>query len=240
MLLKTAAVSVEARVLDIDLDALLPVSSTGTTFSLAQKLSYRFDKVMRRKSGQAKFLVLFSLAFVSSFAAVQQQVNATGKYTEAVWEVWGMLIDPGQAVDESDGSRPAVTRVVASLSAIGGIMILAVLLGFIVEAIQSMMAKLKKGANAVVEQGHTLLLGYSAFSVDIILEICDANTSDGGGVIVVLTDRVVEDLEKEFHAIVPEKALLGSEVVFRHGNVLNPGDLVKVGGAHRALVNGSL
>ena len=45
-----------------------------------------------------------------------------------------------------------------------------------------------QGLGNVVEKDHSLILGWTSFTVQYILEICLANESEGGGVIVVLDD----------------------------------------------------
>lgn len=111
---------------------------------------------------------------------------------------------------------------------LGGIVFFAIIIGFVVDAIQEKMESLKKGRSNVVESGHTVMLGWTPFSVAFILELCDANSSDGGGTIVVLAEKEKEDLEIEFFMQVKRKQLLGSNIVFRSGNPMTSSDLLKV------------
>jgi hypothetical protein len=184
------------------------------------------------------FLVFGSSAFLFTMGALQRKVNDSGEYMEACWEVYGFLIDPGRSFSEDVPygdfwAWPPIPRTIAMITTLGGILILAILVGLIVEGIQSLMTRLKAGTTAVAEQGHTLMLGWTEYSIDIIREICDANASDGGGVIVVMSELGTADLENDFSALVTKKELAGTRVVFRRGNVLNGADLVKVA-AHRA------
>ncbi|KAH8048044.1 ATP binding protein [Aureococcus anophagefferens] len=56
---------------------------------------------------------------------------------------------------------------------------------------------LKLGNSAVVEQDHTLVLGYSENLRPLIAQVALANESEGGGAVVVLTDRIpIADLTK--------------------------------------------
>ena len=103
-----------------------------------------------------------------------------------------------------------MARLVAFCGTCCGILILAVLLGFIVDgkhgypgknrslngpclpAIHAMMSKLYQGMNPIAERGHSLMLGWSMYSIDTILELCEANASEGGGMVVVLTSMNTE------------------------------------------------
>jgi hypothetical protein len=67
-------------------------------FSWQRRFSWRFDQIMRNKTGQARFLLLVALALLLTLALAQREVNASGSYYEAIWEVWGFLVDPGAQV----------------------------------------------------------------------------------------------------------------------------------------------
>ena len=47
----------------------------------------------------------------------------------------------------------------------------------------------RQGLTSVVEKNHTVILGWTDRTVLIILEICEANSSEGGGVIAVLDEQ---------------------------------------------------
>ena len=51
------------------------------------------------------------------------------------------------------------------------------------------MSDLRKGKSAVKEWNHTLLIGWTDRSIAFIQQICLANESEGGGVIVVLSEE---------------------------------------------------
>ncbi len=59
----------------------------------------------------------------------------------------------------------------------------------------------------------------------LVLQICIANESEGGGVVVVLADRDKEAMEAELHQTLSAADLKGTEVVFRRGSPLSSLDL---------------
>ncbi|KAH8057027.1 ATP binding protein [Aureococcus anophagefferens] len=76
-----------------------------------------------------------------------------------------------------------------------------VIFGFVVSVTSEVMGArveaLKLGNSAVVEQDHTLVLGYSENLRPLIAQVALANESEGGGAVVVLTDRIpIADLTK--------------------------------------------
>ncbi|GMF20949.1 unnamed protein product [Phytophthora fragariaefolia] len=78
-----------------------------------------------------------------------------------------------------------------------------------------------------------LLLGWSDKSISLIRQICLANASENGGVIVVLAEIDKEELEAELESQMRHEELRGTRVIFRTGTPLLSVDLLKVS-AHRA------
>jgi len=72
------------------------------------------------------------------------------------------------------------------------------------------------------------MLGWSDKSVSFIKEICLANESEGGGIIIVLADEEKEILEAELESHMQYKDMLKTKVVFRHGNPLLLSDLNRI------------
>lgn len=59
------------------------------------------------------------------------------------------------------------------------------------------MEALKRGKSSVVETNHYLLLGWSDKSFSLIRELILAMESEGGGVIVILSERDKDEIEGE-------------------------------------------
>jgi hypothetical protein len=225
----------------------------GASYTFGDWLSYKIDSVVSKQSGQVKGLAIISIVFVLVAGALEMEIAGVS-FDVGVWEAWNYMADPGthgdcvncveyikdgESYDEAgdgDGFAKKINwgaRVLAVGIAWGGILFFAVVIGFIIDAIQEKMESLKKGKSNVVEEGHTVMLGWNQLSIDFIREICDANDSDGGGVIVVLADRDKQELERSFKIQMKRKELMGTKVVFRKGQVTNQADLKKVA-AHTA------
>jgi hypothetical protein len=199
---------------------------TEGSFTTRQRIAYKFDSVVSNRAGQTKFLILVCVIFVVISGLIQNEVNDPGDgIVEAIWESWLYMADPGV---QSGAPATLEGRVVALFISLGGIVFFAIIIGFVVDAIQEKMESLKKGRSNVVESGHTVILGWTPFSIAFIKEICDANSSGGGGTIVVLAEKDKEELEIEFYMQVKRNDLLGTKIVFRSGNPMTSSDLLKV------------
>jgi len=151
------------------------------------------------------------------------------RFTEGLWEAWTFMSDPGT---HSKVMWPE-QRVAGSLISVGGIIFFAAILGVIVDVIREKMESLRQGRSKVIERGHTLILGWTDKTILLIEELCLANESEGGGVVVVLSGEKKEQMEIELSVQLPQKNRLGTKVVFRSGSPLLMGDLGKVS-AHNA------
>ena len=119
----------------------------------------------------------------------------------------------------------AAGRVSTTVLDIFAILYLNVVIAVIVSAVQVKLRGLKYGLSPVVESGHTVVLGFNASVLSIIREVCLANESEGGGVIVVLERGNTIAMAAELAAFLDEDELKGTKVVFRNGTRLRLADL---------------
>ncbi len=112
---------------------------------------------------------------------------------------WGGLmrtLDPGTM----GGDQGWLFRILMLIITIGGLIIVASLIGIISGAFDSKVEELRKGRSKVLESDHTLILGWSSKVFPIVSEICTANESRGKSVIVVLADKDKVEMEDEIRA----------------------------------------
>jgi hypothetical protein len=205
-------------------------------FTLIDWAIYKIDNVASSQGGQVKILAFISISFALIAGALEMEISEV-TFDVGVWEAWTYMADPGthegciHCVDYVDtetgdtseeileGYKKRVNwdrRILAIGIAWGGILFFAVVIGCIIDAIQEKMEGLKKGKSNVVERGHTVMLGWNQLSLDFIREICDANESDGGGVIVVMSDHDKQELEQSFWAEIKKAELMGTKVRIVH------------------------
>ncbi|KAJ8564075.1 hypothetical protein ON010_g7269 [Phytophthora cinnamomi] len=221
--------------------------------SHAEWIEYQIDQYISTRKGQIATLSLLGGLLIIIGAIFLKVVQVSKAFAETVWEAWTYLADPGShtglTIDvSSDDKRPtepkltnvcAVYNILQSVRVIGvlvtlvGILYFSVIMGFVVDGIRDKMDMLKKGKSNVAEEKHTLLLGWSDKSISLIRQICLANASENGGVIVVLAEIDKEELEAELESQMQKEELRGTRVIFRTGTPLLSVDLLKVS-AHRA------
>ena len=196
------------------------------TVSWRERVRYAFDKWMSRGTGAIMALLgLATLVFVLVVAAIVGLVDA---YPDPVhragfWDVaWGNLmrtLDPGTM----GGDTGWGFRVLMLTVTIGGLVIVAGLIGIVSGAFNDKMVELRKGRSRVLEDDHTIILGWNNQLFTIISELCIANSSRRRSTIVVLADHDKIEMEDEIRARVGRTG--STTVICRRGNPHSPHDV---------------
>jgi len=168
--------------------------------TLSERLRYAFDGWMSR--GAIALIGLLGLATVALVVVVGTLAwvfhafpgDATDGDIFDLW--WGGLmrtLDPGTMGSDSGWGFRLFMLVIT----IGGLIIVASLIGIISGAFDDRIAQLRKGHSRVLEHDHTLILGWSNKVPAIVRELVIANASRRSAVIVVLAKRDKVAMEDE-------------------------------------------
>ena len=190
--------------------------------ALKQRVRYEFDNFMSR-GGRSIFtslviVFLLALLLLIGLRALLQAVLPGDAGRGFGWDSYTtflQLTDPG-SMDEDLASR-GWFQALAITAGVTGIVLLSTLIAFITTAVDRRLHNLRKGHSQVVEEGHTLILGWDEQRVvEIIRELVIANESRKRRAVVILADQDKEYMD-DFLAIgVPERAT--TAVVTRSGN----------------------
>lgn len=215
----------------------MPERGTPRSPRPLDRFRYWFDNVMARGTGALMgLLALASVAFIALVALavvvfrlyppLEKGEDAPG-FFEVMWGNLMRTLDSGtMGGDEGDGFRWAMLVVT-----IGGVVIVASLIGIISGAFDSKIEELRKGRSTVLETGHTLILGWSPKIFPIVSELCVANESRKRPVIVVLAEGDKVEMEDELRAKIPRPGK--TRIVVRSGDPMDLTDL-EIGNPHTA------
>jgi len=109
---------------------------------------------------------------------------------------------------------------------LGSLFMVSILIGTLTSGIGGKVEDLRKGRSLVLEQGHTVILGWSPQVFTIVSELVIANENQKNPAIAILADRDKVEMEDELHAHVPD--LKNTRVVCRSGSPIDPSDLAIV------------
>lgn len=195
--------------------------------TLRQRFRYHFDNLMSRGT-PAMIGMLFALSaaivsiaglLISLFDFRQAHDPTPLPFGEAAWESLMRTLDPGTMGQDSG----AGFRLVMLFVTLGGIFIVSALIGVLNNAIQGQMERLRKGRSLVIEEGHTIVLGWSAQIFTILNELMIANENQPHARIVILADMDKVEMEDEIRERVEFRGR--TRIICRNGNSLDPNDI---------------
>ncbi|XP_072999748.1 probable ion channel POLLUX isoform X2 [Typha latifolia] len=189
---------------------------------LKKRIAYRVD-VFFSVHPYAKLLaLLMATKLLIGFGGLALYAVSSGSFYEALWLSWTFVADSGNHADQV-GLGPRIVSV--SISS-GGMLIFAMMLGLVSDAISEKVDSWRKGKSEVIESNHILILGWSDKLGSLLKQLAIANKSVGGGVVVVLAERDKEEMEMDITKL--EFDFMGTSVICRSGSPLILADLKKV------------
>lgn len=169
------------------------------------KLRYRFERFIN-KGGASIFVSLFLVFLILFIIIVGIRVlilhffgsgsdpDYTG-FADDIWRTWLQMTDPGNM--SQDNNMSLWTKVSSILAGLAGVIILSSLIAFITTSLEKVLYNFRKGLGQVIEEDHTIILGWNERVVDIIRELILANESEKSASIVILAledKEVMDDL----------------------------------------------
>ena len=194
--------------------------------SFRQQLQYRFDNLMSRGTpAMVGMLFLLSLVIVIvagaviSMAGFAPENTARLPFAEAAWESLMRTLDSGtMGSDTGTGFR-----IVMLFVTLGGIFIVSALIGVLSNGLEAQMDRLRKGRSQVLEENHTLILGWSAQIFTVLNELITANENQSNARIVVLADKDKVEMEDEIKERVEVRGK--TRIICRNGSPIDPNDI---------------
>ncbi|MCL7033672.1 hypothetical protein MKW94_020298, partial [Papaver nudicaule] len=189
---------------------------------LKKRVAYRVDVFFSVYPYAKLIALLFATILLIGCGGLALYAVSDGSLAEALWLTWTFIADAGNHADRV-GTGPRIVSV--SISS-GGMLIFAMMLGLVSDAISEKVDSLRKGKSEVIESSHILILGWSDKLGSLLKQLAIANMSIGGGVVVVLAERDKEEMEMDIAKL--EFDFMGTSVICRSGSPLILADLKKV------------
>ncbi|MGC3994413.1 MAG: hypothetical protein QM779_09950 [Propionicimonas sp.] len=193
------------------------------------RVRYWFDNQMSR--GPVALIGLLGLATVVLVVVVSGVVwvfrafpddASDGDFIDILWGGLMRTLDPGTMGGDSGWGFRLLMLVIT----VGGLIIVASLIGIVSGAFDAKVEELRKGRSRVLESDHTLILGWNPKVHSIIHQLAIANESRGRSSIVVLAARDKVEMED---AIRTSAGKLGrTRVICRTGDPKSLTDLALV------------
>ncbi len=191
--------------------------------TLADRLRYEFDNTLSRgPTGLILWLAVITAALIGGTSAfiLLTADDADKNVPLTLWTLLFQTLTPN-AIDFNAGSASYLAAML--FMTFGSLFLVSIFIGILTNAIDHRIQDLRKGHSFVVEQDHTLILGWSPQIFTILSELIEANANRARACIVVLADKDKVEMEDEIRAQVG--ATRNTRVVCRTGSPLDPTDL---------------
>ena len=168
--------------------------------SIKEKLHYSLDLWMSKGSGSMIVLLCQATVIIILILGILEWIvqRRTGEsFLHSVWNVLMHTLDPGVISGDTEGSF--LFLLLMLLATFAGVFFLALLIGFINDAIQSKMEELAEGREPVIETGHTVILGFSESTFTILEELIESSENQGKrrNPVVVLGSLPKQEMEEK-------------------------------------------
>ena len=202
------------------------MASEARTITLSDRLRYSFDKSMAAGPialigwlATVSFVLILLAAIVLALTGIQPEGGERLSFPEALWQSMMRALDAGTV----GGDQGWAFRLIMILVTVGGVFIVSSLIGVLTSGLESKMDEMRKGRSFVIEQDHTLILGWSSAIFTIISELAIANANQKKPRIVVMADKDKVEMEEEIRSKVD---FLGrTQVICRSGSPIDLYDL---------------
>jgi voltage-gated potassium channel Kch len=195
--------------------------------TLGDRYRYGFDALMAKGAGVliayqlaiALAMVLLISLLVAAFGLtpIDEETGETIGFGALIWDTLMHAIDPGTITGDEE---PGPWRTMMMIATVFGILLVGSLVAVLVATVNRRFDQLRQGHSRVLEDDHTLIVGWSRQIFTIVSELSLANQSRGGGCIVIYADHDKVWMEEELRAKV--RSTGRTRVVVRSGDPTDP------------------
>ncbi|MFP4499094.1 MAG: CASTOR/POLLUX-related putative ion channel [Vulcanimicrobiota bacterium] len=187
-------------------------------------LRYKFDETLSRGAvGLIGWLALFSILLILAISYLVWSTQIAPDAPSFVAIFWMSLmrtLDPG-TMGGDQGSWPFLISML--IITLGGIFIISTLIGVINNVIFDQLEELRKGRSRVLENGHTVILGWTQEIFTILTELIITNINKHKPSVVILAQKDKIFMEDEIREKIGD--CKNTKIVCRTGSPLEFSDL---------------
>ena len=187
--------------------------------SFKQRMKYRFDNIMSKGTIALIGLLCGATCILVCVAGlICLFLGIDGGIGENIWVSFMHALDPGTITTDTLENIPFI--VLQTIVTICGIFISSILIGIISSGLETKLSNLRKGTSVVIEEGHTIILGFNDNIYTLINELIGANENQKDGCIVVVGEEEKEVMEDAIFSRFPDTKT--TRIICRTGSPCEP------------------
>jgi K+/H+ antiporter YhaU regulatory subunit KhtT len=206
--------------------------------STRDRIRYRIDTFLA--GGTTPLLAVLAASFLAALASIAlvrvllglliEDPISLGKHT---WIVFLQMTDPGNMNQDND--TPHLFRFGAVPAGFVGVVIFSSLIAVLTTVLNEAIGRFRKGHSKVVEDHHTVIVGWGNRVPEMLRELAIANESRSDAVVAILADENKEVMDEHLRVAFADRR--STRVVTRHGSGSSLASLDQVNAsAARAIV----
>ncbi|MEI7616482.1 MAG: potassium transporter TrkA, partial [Actinomycetota bacterium] len=191
--------------------------------SFRQKARYGFDNLMSKGTptliGSLAIISVILIAIISFIVWITRSAPDKS-FMQLAWMSLMRTLDAG-TMGGDEGNWPFLLLMFAVT--LGGVFVISILIGLLTTGIETKLDSLRKGRSIVIENNHTIILGWSEQIFTIISELVEANASQKRSCIVIMGQKDKIEMEDEIKERI--ETLKNTKIVCRQGSPIEFADL---------------
>jgi len=183
------------------------------------KLIYKIDCLFSKGiSAMILFLGIASLSIIiiasllAVFFHIAPQNSDALSFFEVFWASLMRTLDPGSMA----GDEGWTFRILMLFVTLGGIFIISALIGVISNGLNTKLENLQRGRSFIIEENHTVILGWNEKVFTIVKELCVANQNKQDACIVIMGEIDTVSMVESINEKIPSKCT--TRIVCRNGS----------------------
>lgn len=187
--------------------------------NLREKISYWFDRVMTKGPIAMSLLLLaVTTLIVGIIGAIAHFFAEDGGILYQLWNSLMHTLDPGVLSGNQPDNIPYVALMF--LATLCGLCLTSVLISIISTGVENKLRDLRKGTSVVLEENHTVVVGFDDNIYTLLKELIEANSNKKKACIVVLGNQPKEEMEDAIIAHIPDTRT--TTIICRSGKLHEP------------------
>ncbi len=187
------------------------------------KLRYMFDNLMSKGTlaliGCLALITTVVIAIMSLIVWATHSLSGAD-FPKLMWMGFMRTLDSGTITGDTGNGIFVTSMLIITLA---GILVFSILIGLLTTGLQDMMDSLRKGRSKVIENNHTIILGWSDQIFTIISELIEANSNLKKSCIVVMGNKDKIEMDDEIRSRIPDTG--HTRIVCRTGNPIDVNDM---------------
>lgn len=184
--------------------------------SFREKWQYWFDNIMAKGTiALIGLLFVITVIIVGIAGVITLLVGAEGNLLIQFWDSAMHVLDPGTITADELDNIPYI--MVMFVTTICGLMVTSVLVGIITTGFEQKLKELRKGKSTVLEERHTVILGFNDNVYTLLNELIEANSNHKNQCVVVVGTQEKEDMEEAINARISD--FKTTHVICRSGSL---------------------